>query len=278
MLNILLNILLKILLAMLILFGLSAAGIIGAAVILQIKRPLRRIYRERTREEDFCPLKFIPETLIRYVVMIEDDTFLDHPGFSIEMIRQATRINREKKTVVAGGSTMTQQLVKNLYFEFVHSYIRKAIEIVLAIAAERKLRKTKILELYMNIVYFGNGIYGITDAARFYFNREVQALSRNQMFMLACMLYAPTRGNPIQYPDRFEIIRNRRIKGLLRAKMITEEEAALFSSYSADCLDPDLRQQDDFTRNYPQDIMLVNERFGPHSGKRGAHSTGRGDE
>lgn len=68
---------------------------------------------------------------------------------------------------------------------------------MIALSAERSLGKIKILELYMNIIYFGNGVYGISDAAEFYFSKNVQDLSENQMFILACIPYAPTRGNPI---------------------------------------------------------------------------------
>lgn len=88
---------------------------------------------------------------------------------------------------------------------------------------------------------------------------------------LACMPSAPTRGNPIQYPEVFERIRNRRLSILLREKedpMITQDEAAEIFAHGADCLDPDLREQDDFTCSYPQTIPLVNERFGRYGARQ----------
>ena len=155
--------------------------------------------------------------------------------------------------------------MKNIYFGFRHSYLRKAVELVIALSAERSLGKRKILELYMNIIYFGNGVYGIRDAAGFYFSKNVQDLSENQMFILACIPYAPTRGNPIQHPQAFETIRNRRLNSINVRKELSAEEWDRISSHHADCLDPDLRKQDDFTRQYPQEVPLYNERFVLHA-------------
>ena len=143
---------------------LFTVGILLYAVFLQIRFPLDRFYRTRSQQEDFIPYDRLPQRLIKYLLLIEDDAFFSHPGFSGAGIRYAFRINREKKQVVTGGSTITQQLVKNIYFGFRHSYLRKAVELVIALSAERSLGKRKILELYMNIIYFGNGVYGISDA------------------------------------------------------------------------------------------------------------------
>lgn len=120
-------------------------------------------------------------------------------------------MNYQAKKIVYGGSTITQQLAKNLYFRFTHNYLRKASEALIALLMERKLGKERILEMYANIIYFGNGVYGISDAVRFYFSKPVSDLTLNQMFMLACLPAIPTRGNPIQYPEVFERVRNRRL-------------------------------------------------------------------
>ena len=164
-----------------------------------------------------------------------------------------------------GGSTITQQLAKNLYLRFDHSYVRKATELVIALEIERKLGKDKVLELYLNIIYFGNGVYGISDAARFYFDKQLGDLSPNQMFILAILPTVPTRGNPIQHPETFERYRDRRLRRFTNPQrpVIPPEEAELIRSYHADNLDPDLRKPDEYTDNYPQYITLTNERFGP---------------
>ena len=254
---------LGILFGLILLVVLLAAGILLYAFILEKKRPLIRIYEERAAEDDFAPYDSIPPLYIYYMLQIEDDRFFDHPGYSVDAIKEAWRINREKKRVVAGGSSLTQQLIKNLYFSFRHYYLRKAAEVVLAVMAEKKLGKRKILELYVNTAYFGFGVYGITDAARFYFGKELKDLSLNQIFIFACLLYAPTKGNPIEFPKAFETIRNRRMKYLRNENKITEEDAAQILQYDRNLLDPELRLSDGFTRNYPKDVPMENERFGP---------------
>ena len=164
------------------------------------------------------------------------------------------------------------QLAKNLYFRFTHNYLRKAAEILIALALERKLGKERILDFYINIIYFGNGVYGFSDAVRFYFGKPVSALTLNQMFLLACIPPIPTRGNPIQYPEVFERIRNRRLNYIRRKKepLISQAEAAEIFAHDSSCLDPELRKPDDFTRNYPQTIPLINERFGRFACSDGA--------
>ena len=99
--------------------------------------------------------------------------------------------------IVRGASTITQQLAKNLYLRFTKSYLRKLAELFIALYLERILGKNRILELYVNIIYFGNGVYGISEAARFYFDKRVRELSLNQMVMLTIIPSAPTMGNPI---------------------------------------------------------------------------------
>lgn len=146
----------------------------------------------------------------------------------------------------------------------------KAVELLIAVQAEHILGKNKILEMYLNIIYFGNGIYGISDAARFYFGKDLKDLTDNQMFMLACMPTAPTKGNPIQYPDVFERIRNKVLDRFenndIKANyelFPTQEQRRKYRSYDSSCLDPELRKNDSFTDNYQQTIVMTNERFGP---------------
>ena len=229
------------------------------------KRPLEMLYEQRASQSDFVPLNRIPARMVALLTEMEDSEFYLHHGFIPENIKLALEMNLQEKKVIWGGSTITQQLVKNLYFDFSKSFLRKAAELVLAVEAEKRLGKDRILEFYMNIIYFGNGVYGISDAARFYFGKDVSSLTLNQMFMLACMPYAPTKGNPIQHPEVFERIRDKRMKRFAGGPTpsINEEEAALIMSYHADRLDPELRQADEWTRYYPQDVPLKNERFGP---------------
>ena len=244
---------------------LPVAGLTGRAILLMKKRPIEELYEMRKGQDDFVPLKDIPERLVQFVIMAEDSDFYNHGAYCWEGIRDAFEINRRSGKIAVGGSTITQQLVKNLYFRFNHSYTRKAMELLIAIDAERRLGKDKVLELYLNIIYFGNGVYGIGDAARFYFDREPKDLTVNQMFILAILPTVPTRGNPIQHPEAFERFRDKRLVRFTNPNrpLLMPEEEEVTRSYHADQLDPDLRKPDEFTDSYPQYITLTNERFGP---------------
>ena len=244
---------------------LPPAAIVARALQLMRQRPLEELYKARKEQADFVALQDLPQRFVQLTVQSEDSDFYDHGAFCWEGIRDAAQVNRQAGGITMGGSTITQQLAKNLYFHFSHSYVRKALELVIALEAERKLGKDKVLELYLNIIYYGNGVYGAGDAARFYFNREPKDLTINQMLMLAILPVVPTRGNPIQHPEVFERFRDKRLKRLGRhdPSLFAEDEIELICSYHADCLDPDLRKPDEFTDSYPQYITLTNERFGP---------------
>ena len=258
-------IIVKVLLIVVAAVLLLCAGVTVYTGILLKRRPPTALYGMLTRQAGFLPLSRIPKRQIELLVAVEDPTFYTHHGFALEGIRKAAEENSRAGRIVRGGSTITQQLVKNLYFRFTRSYLRKMSELLIALALERRLGKARILEMYVNIIYFGNGIYGINDASRFYFEKAVTDLSLNQMFMLACIPAVPTRGNPIQHPEVFERVRNGRLERLIEEKqeVLSPAEMASISAHKSDCLDPDLRKPDDFTRNYPQTVPLINERFGP---------------
>ena len=255
-----LTVLLVLLGACLLLF----AGIWVYALVLMIKRPPLALYEARTKEADYLPLSDVPARQTELLVEMEDCDFYTHCGVDLDEIRCAVHLNFGAKKIVYGGSTITMQLAKNLYFRFTHNYLRKIAEILIALALERKLGKERILDFYINIIYFGNGTYGLSEATWFYFSKPASALTLNQMFLLACLPAIPTRGNPIQYPEVFERVRNRRLDYLLKKKKqcISQDEAAEIFANTASCLDPELRKPDDFTRSYPQTIPCINERFG----------------
>ena len=238
-----------------------AAGIY--AFLLAKRRPIKKLYEMRKSQSDFEALSDIPDVMVRYILLSEDADFYKHNGIIPGAVKAAVKLNFRKKRIITGGSTITQQLVKNLYFGFEHNYFRKLTEIILSLYVESVLGKDKILELYFNIIYYGNGVYGIADAARFYFGKQTKDLSKNQFFILACIPQAPTAGNPIQHPEAFVRCRNKKINSLYRIGALNEEEKRAFLAYGSDCLDPELRQNDAFTAAYPQEIVMVNEKYGP---------------
>jgi len=131
--------------------------------------------------------------LKRAVVAAEDDKFIDHEGFDWEGIQKAMEKNMERGKVVAGGSTITQQLAKNLFLSADKTPWRKAQEAVITVWIELLWDKRRILEVYLNVVEWGDGVFGAEAAAQRYFSVSAARLSPQQAARLAVMLPAPRR-------------------------------------------------------------------------------------
>ena len=132
--------------------------------------------------------------LLRHAVLIaEDDAFYSHDGLDWDQMQEAARENMERKRVVRGGSTITQQLAKNLYLGEERTVLRKLKEIVLAIRLERALTKHRIFELYLNLIEWGDGIFGAEAASRHYFGVPASELSPRQAALLAAVIINPRR-------------------------------------------------------------------------------------
>lgn len=160
-----------------------------------------------------------------------------------------------------GGSTITQQLVKNLYFRFDPSIIRKIKEAFLAYSFEHALAKRQILELYMNVVYFDNGQYGIYNASQFYFHKSPKELNLNQSVFLATLLPVVGICNPLYHPEKFVQFRDRKLKE--KKAIFKEELLAEVTRHGADLLDEELCKASEETKRYDCPGPMVNERFGP---------------
>jgi len=133
----------------------------------------------------------ISNNLKRAMVAAEDAKFVDHEGFDWDGIQTAIDKNQKKGRVVAGGSTITQQLAKNLFLTPSRSYVRKAEEAVITVMLEAFLPKRRILELYLKVIEWGNGVFGAEAAARKYFGVSAAALSPEQAARLAAMAPNP---------------------------------------------------------------------------------------
>ena len=133
----------------------------------------------------------IAKSLKLAVIAAEDTAFVDHEGFDWKGIEKAFEKNQKKGKVVAGGSTITQQLAKNLFLSGERSYLRKAQEAVITWMLEDRMDKDRILEIYLNVVEWGNGVFGAEAAARHYFGVAAGQLSREQAARLAAMLPNP---------------------------------------------------------------------------------------
>ncbi|MBU3846444.1 MAG: monofunctional biosynthetic peptidoglycan transglycosylase [Candidatus Acinetobacter avistercoris] len=133
----------------------------------------------------------ISDNLKHAIVAAEDAKFTQHQGFDIEGIKFALERNRENEQVVAGGSTISQQLSKNLFLFNKRSFLRKGQEAVATVMMERMWSKQRILEVYMNSVEFGDHIFGVEAASKHYFGKTAESLNREQAAFLAAILPNP---------------------------------------------------------------------------------------
>ncbi len=140
---------------------------------------------------EWVPYDRIATNLKRALIVSEDAKFVDHGGFDWDGIRNALDRNRRKGHVVSGGSTITQQLAKNLFLSPTRSYWRKGEEAVVTVLLETLLSKRRILELYVNVIEWGNGVFGAEAAARRYFGVGAAQISAEQAARLAAMTPSP---------------------------------------------------------------------------------------
>ncbi len=146
----------------------------------------------------WVPLAQISPHLQRAVVVAEDASFWSHEGFDWEGIRDAAIRNLEEGAIKRGGSTITQQLAKNLYLPSERSWFRKAREAMITRSLEHRLSKRRILELYLNVVEWGRDVYGAEAAARHHFGKSAQDLTAEEAALLAAILPSPRRYDPIR--------------------------------------------------------------------------------
>jgi monofunctional biosynthetic peptidoglycan transglycosylase len=166
----------------------------------------------------FVPYDRISIQLKRAMIAAEDAHFLDHEGFDWEGIELALEKNQKKGRVVAGGSTITQQLAKNLFLSPSRSYWRKAEEAVITVMLEAMLDKERIFELYLNVIEWGSGVFGAEAAAQRYFGTNATRVSAEQAARLAAM--AP---NPRFYERHSDAPGLRRKIGIILARMPSAE-------------------------------------------------------
>jgi monofunctional biosynthetic peptidoglycan transglycosylase len=158
------------------------------------------------------PLSRISPALRRAVVVAEDARFWEHGGVDWEAMRGALEKNWEKGDLKVGGSTITQQLAKNLYLSPARTPWRKLRELAIARRLERRLSKKRILELYMNVIEFGPTTFGVEAAARRYMGKPAADVSREEAATLAAVIPSPRIYDPLKHPDRVA----RRARRILR--------------------------------------------------------------
>ncbi len=146
-------------------------------------------------------LDTVHDNVIKATLAIEDERFYEHNGVDLKSIARASISNIRSGEIVEGGSTITQQLAKNVFLTHERTFNRKFREIILAYQVEQRYSKDKILELYLNIVYYGNGAYGIKTASELYFNKAPADLTVEEAALLAGLSKSPTRYSPYFDPN-----------------------------------------------------------------------------
>jgi monofunctional biosynthetic peptidoglycan transglycosylase len=175
---------------------------------LQDKKP------DAELRHQWVPYEKISIHLKRAIVAAEDSKFLNHEGFDIEGIQKAVEKNIKKGRLVAGGSTISQQLAKNLFLSSDKSFLRKGQEAVITLMIETTWSKRRILEVYLNVIEWGDGIYGAEAAARRYFKKSASNLTDGQAAALAAMV-----PNPRWYEDNRASWKYKRRVATIAARM-----------------------------------------------------------
>ncbi len=170
---------------------------------VQAQRRIRAMLEHRpyAKRYQFVPLSRIAPNLQHAVIAAEDGRFFQHHGFDWIEMRKVLEDDMQKQKLGRGGSTITQQLVKNLFLSTERSLIRKGVEFTLVPMVEALLTKKRILELYLNVIEWGPGVYGAEAASEFYYHVHASEVSRDQAARLAAIIPAPLRRRPARMND-----------------------------------------------------------------------------
>jgi monofunctional biosynthetic peptidoglycan transglycosylase len=166
------------------------------SVMRQREDEARRAGRTLRSQQSWVPIGRISRHLVHAVLASEDQKFFGHEGVDWDAIKESVEANRAERRFARGGSTITQQLAKNLFFTTHKSLVRKARELLVARWLEEDLSKRRILELYLNVIEWGPGIYGCQAAAQRYYGKACADLSPAEAAGLAAMIPNPRRINP----------------------------------------------------------------------------------
>ncbi len=184
--------------------------------------PFASFYEQR---RSLVPLSKIPPQLKQALLAVEDAHFYEHHGLSVRGIVRAIAMNLQSRRRAQGGSTITQQLARQLFLTPEKSFVRKIKEALLAVEIEKHYSKDKILEMYLNQVYFGHGAYGVEAAAQTYYQKPVDQLSLAEAAMIAGLPSAPNRFSPILEPARARRRRDHVLTRMVDEKFITRAQA-----------------------------------------------------
>lgn len=178
-------------------------------------------------KENFASIEEIPQMYIDAVISVEDHRFYKHNGIDLIAIARAVINDLKAMDLVEGGSTITQQLAKNIYFTQEKKFTRKIAEIFMAFNIEKNYSKEEILELYFNTSYFGDGYYTVKEACRGYFYKELNEMTKYEMILLAGIPNAPSVYAPTKNPELARRRQKQVIDKMIKYKYLTQEDARI---------------------------------------------------
>ena len=189
------------------------------------EKPLETRVEEYTGKENFVKFDQMSPIYRNAVISVEDHRYYDHGPVDFIAIIRATVTNIKNKELQEGGSTITQQVAKNIIFNQEQTWVRKVSEIFASYDLEKNYSKNEIFELYVNSAYFGDGYYGIYDASHGYFNKEPIDLTLDEASMLAGIPNAPSIYSPNVNPDLAKKRQKHVLNTMVEYGYITKEEA-----------------------------------------------------
>ena len=199
------------------------------ALMRQREREARQDDGKARSSQQWVPLSQVSSHLLHAVLSSEDQRFFGHEGVDWTALRESVEDNVERGRLWRGGSTLTQQLAKNLFFDTSRTPVRKARELVVTHWIEEDLTKARILALYVNVIEWGDGIYGCEAAARHWYGKPASALTVEEAAGLAAMIPNPRRINPEANPRWFHRARKRVLGLMERSGYIGRDVAGLGS-------------------------------------------------
>ena len=187
--------------------------------------PLDQRVKQVREQESFTSFDELPDTYVDAVIAAEDHRFFDHNGIDPIAIGRAVVNDIKAMSFVEGGSTITQQLAKNLYFSQEKELTRKVAEVFMAFHLEANYSKEEILELYVNSIYFGNGCYDVASASQSYFGVEPEQMNENQCTLLAGIPNAPSVYDLTLNPDLAQQRQRQVVEMMVKHEYLTTDEA-----------------------------------------------------
>lgn len=172
----------------------------------------------------FLDFHRIPQHVINMFLAVEDRKFYKHEGFDANGIARALLTNLQAQSIDQGGSTITQQVARNLYLSHEQTYERKISELLHAYQLEREMSKEEILELYVNSIYFANGVYGFDSASNFYFSKPAEDLSLGEIAYIGAIPNSPSRFDPLQHPEETSERQEYMLRRMMENEYISEDE------------------------------------------------------